>query len=588
MNELEEIKSKIDITDYIGKYVQLKQAGRNFKGVCPFHSEKTPSFMVSPEKQLWRCFGACNEGGDVFSFVQKIEGLSFPEAMELLAEKAGVKLEKKNYEKTESRAKLYSANEMARDFYYDNLFSKRGESALQYLLERGLTKKTIQEFRIGLAPNGKNELITLLKEHGLSEGELQKAGLAAQRQGEIRDFFWGRIIFPIHDIGGKVLGFSARVLDNSLPKYINTPETELYSKSNVLFGLDVAKEAIRKSDNAILVEGMMDVIASSQVGIKNVVAPGGTALTEGQLKLLGRLTKNLKLAFDIDFAGSQATRRAIEMAWQQGFNLKVIVIPSGKDAADAVAEDPKIWKEAVKNSIYVVDYLFDTTFKKYDPKDSLGKKHIAQEFLPVIKRLPEKIERDSYIKKLAGGLGVPEQSIRETLEKVTTAASASKETILPEKKTANPLQSKTKEIEENILGLLIIYPHYLDFATNMLEPEDFLNGDLGASFTKVVEYYNKLGDFSEKKFLSSLAPSERDKYNLLILSAQHEFEEFDDEKRAEEIYFGIKRLKKMSLEEKKREVSAEIARFEREGNTKETKAALERLQHLIEEERSVL
>jgi DNA primase len=585
VNELEEIKNRIDIVDYVGKYVTLKQAGRNFKGVCPFHTEKTPSFTVSPERQMWRCFGACNEGGDIFAFAQKIEGLSFPEAVTMLAEKAGVKIERHSFEKSESKTRAYGANEMAQDFFHELLLSERGKNAHKYLSDRNITDQTIKEFKIGLAPSGKSELIAELKKHNFSESELVAWGLAAKKQGELKDFFWNRIIFPIHDVSGRVLGFSGRVLDDSLPKYINTPETEVYIKSNVLYGLNQAKEQIRKNDNGIIVEGMMDVIASSQVGIKNVVAPGGTALTENQLRLIGRFTKNLKLAFDIDFAGSQATRRAIEIAWREGFDIKVITIPSGKDAADAVKEDPKIWKEAVKNSVYVVDYLFDSAFNKFSPKESLGKKHIAKELLPVIKRLPEEIERDTYIKKLAEGLGVSEQSVRETLQKV--GSPREEKTVKKQEAPKSSLLSKTKDLEKNIIGLLILYPHNLEIAIGILEENDFMEAELGACYQKIISYYQKNGDFSEKKFLKSLAADAKDQFNLFIMSAQHEFEDLDEEKKNEEVYSGIKRLKKISLETKKRAISAEIAAYEKEGDLEGTKKALERLQELIKSEQAV-
>lgn len=589
MNEIEEIKSKIDIVEYIGGYVQLKQTGKNFKACCPFHSEKTPSFIVSPERQMWHCFGSCNEGGDIFSFAMKMEGLTFGEAVRVFAEKAGVQLKNQNYEKNESKAKLYSANDLAADYYHSLLYHPEGKEALEYLTKkRGLTDKTIKEFSLGYSPMGKESLQKELKKHDFKIFELEKAGLVAKKQGEMRDLFWKRLMFPIRDISGRTIGFSARTLDpNGIPKYINTPATEIYDKSSILYGIDLAKESIRKLNYAIIVEGNMDVIASRQAGVKNVVASSGTALTENQLRLLGRLSKNLKLAFDIDFAGSEATRRAIEIAWNQGFNLKVIEIPEGKDAADAVQKDPKIWKEAVKNAKYVVDYLFDTAFAKYDPHDPIGKKTIAKDLLPVVKRIPDEIERNSYIKKLAEGLSVDESSIMAALAKVGAPKNTSEPEVKRQVAAEPKLAEKTIELEQNIIGLLMSFPHYLDFANGLLDSSDFTTEELGKDFQSLLEYYNKKGDFSESKFLASFKKEDAERFKLYALTAENNFEEFDDEKKAEEIYFGIKRLKKLSLANQKKKLSTEIAQFEKIGEKTRAKAALETLRALLEEERSI-
>jgi DNA primase len=586
MNELEEIKSKVDIVELIGGYVQLKQTGKNFKACCPFHAEKTPSFIVSPERQMWHCFGSCNEGGDIFSFVMKVDGLTFPETVESLANRAGVKLEKRNFEKNEAKAKLYSANELAADFYHSLLLTPTGKVALDYLRKnRGMTDKTIKDFNLGYSPLEKDALQKELAGHKFTTLELERAGLVAKKSGEDRDLFWKRLMFPIRDISGRTVGFSARTLDkDGVPKYINTPATEIYDKSSVLYGIDLAKESIRKMNYCIVVEGNMDVIASYQAGVKNVVASSGTALTEMQLKLLARLTKNLKFAFDIDFAGSEATRRAIEMAWNMGFNIKIVTVPSGKDAADAVAEDPKIWKGAVKDAKYVVDYLFDSSLEKHNRLDPIGRKTIAKDLLPVIKRIPDEIERDTYIKKLSKELSVDESSIIAAMAKV---AAPKKAEATIEKPKAYTLENKNIELERNILGLLVSFPHYLDYAVGTIEPEDFTSEDTSQPYKKLISYYNKKGEVEEKKFLASLNKEESERFNVFILSAENTFADFDDEKKAEEIYFGIKRLKKISLEHKKRKLSDAIAEYEKSGAKKEANDALSALQQLLEEEKKI-
>ena len=583
MNEIEEIKNRVDILEIVGGYVDLKKAGRNHKGLCPFHAEKTPSFMVSPEKQIWRCFGACNEGGDAFSFLQKVEGLSFGEAIQKLAEKTGVKLERKSYEKDESKRVLFSANRIATDFYKELLGEKEGEVAKKYLIQkRSLSEKTISDFELGFAPRSKKNLIKELEKHNIKENESQRAGLAKEKNGIFLDFFWNRLMFPIKDSGGQTIAFSARVLDDSLPKYINTPETDIYSKSNSLYGLDLAKESIRKLDYAILVEGMMDVVASHQAGVKNVVAPGGTALTESQLRLIQRFTKNIKLAFDIDFAGSEATRRAIEIAWQMGFNIKVITIPEGKDPGDIAITKTAVWKKAIKDAKYVVDYLFDESLKKFNKKDAIGRRYIAKELLPVIKRIPDAIEKDTYIKRLANELLVDEESIQKALKNIS----------LPKEKREKAEKTKTiknyqSELEKNTIGLLALLPNYLDFAETILEKEDFTDGKVGIFYEKMVKYYEKNKDFSESKFLASLKKGDGEVFKHYILYAETNFSDLDEEKRAEEIYFGAKRIKKNSLAQKKELLTKKIKEFEESNDHKGAEKALKELNAVHLEERRI-
>ena len=584
MNEIEEIKSKVDIVELVGGYVQLKKAGRNYKGLCPFHSEKTPSFMVSAEKQIWRCFGACNEGGDVFTFVEKIEGLSFGEAVQKLADQAGVKLERRSYEKDEGKNILLSANEIAADFYHEQLIKPIGKEASNYLIkQRDLSAKTIEEFKLGFSPTEKNALILELKKHDIGITDAEKAGLATNRGGEYRDFFWGRLMFPIANTTGQTIGFSARTLDpKGLPKYINTSETPIYSKSNTLYGFDLAKESIRKQDYAIIVEGMMDVIASHQSGVKNVVAPGGTALTENQLRLIARFTKNLKLAFDIDFAGSEATRRAIELAWQMGFNIKVITIPEGKDAGDVAIKKPQIWKTAVKDARYVIDYLFDEAMSRHNKKDAMGRKYIAKDLLPVLKRIPDEIERDTYIKRLANELLVDESSIIAAIRNISVPKERRQEIKIDVSQPNHDL-----ELEKNTLGLLAILPNYLDFAETILEPKDFTDKKTGIFYKNMLKYQHEKGDFSESKFLNFLNKEDSEAFKHYILAAETNFSDLDEEKRAEEIYFGVKRIKRSSLEKQKKALSLEIEELEKSNNKKGSALTLQKLGEVLAEEQRI-
>src|SRR3989304_4987092 len=457
MDEREEIKNKIDIVDLVQGYFPLKKSGRNYKAVCPFHTEKTPSFMVSQEKQIWHCFG-CNEGGDIFSFVMKMEGLDFFSALKMLADRAGVKLQRetKNYSaEKDKKDKLYEINEIAAKYYEKILFEKEGTAALNYLKKRGLTEKTIKEFRLGFAPR-KSNLIEELKKIGFMEAELLNSGIAKRREGKLLEYFWERIVFPICDPAGRVMGFSARTLKEEVqPKYLNTPETEIYHKSRVLYGFDKAKQEKRRLGHIILVEGNMDVIASNQAGIKNVAAVSGTAFTETQLSIIKRFTKNIKLSFDIDAAGSEATKRAIEMAMNEGFNIKIIEVPEGKDPADVALKDKKIWAYACKNASYVIDYLFEKAFLKHNLKDILGKKEIARELLGVIKKIPDDVEQEHYLKELSGKLDVSEESLKNAIRKVKDTETRPTTEETGEKKREN--------LEERLLGILLIAPEYKNF-----------------------------------------------------------------------------------------------------------------------------
>lgn len=539
--------------------------------------------MVSPEKQIWHCFGACNEGGDVFSFIQKTEGLSFGEAIKKLADKTGVKIEGKKYQENKPKTSLYSANEIAMEFFIKALELPEGKKAKDYLLKnRAISTKTVKDFSIGYAPKGKDNLKKELLLHKIKTEDMLIAGLIKEKDNELLDFFWQRLIFPIKDTSGNVIGFSARVLDDSLPKYINTKETPIYSKSKILYGIDLAKEAIRKQDYIILAEGMMDVISSYQSGVKNIVATGGTALTEDQLRLIQRFTKNIKLAFDVDFAGNEATRRAIELAWNMDFNIKVINIPDGKDPGDIATKRPEVWKEAVKNAVYVIDYLFENSLKKYNKKDPIGRKKIAKDLLPIIKRIPDKIEKDTYIKRLSNELLVDEASIIATLKNISLPKTK-REKIAPTK--INPEQMT--EIEKNTLGLLSEQPQYLDFADTVLDPEDFSNKESGEFFQKMVKYYNKNKKFSESGFLESLKKDECEIFKHYILLAEVNFSELNEEKKAEEIYFGVKRIRKKSLNNKKKMIIEAIKTFEKTQDKKGATEALIKLNEIIIEEQKI-
>jgi len=583
MNELEEIKNKVDIVEYIGKYVPLKQSGRNFKGCCPFHNEKTASFMVSPEKQIFHCFG-CGKGGDIFTFTEEIEGVDFPTALREMAEKAGVKLPERGGVRREPTDRLFEINEQACDLYEKELWKESNKKVLKYLLDRGMEEKTIKTFRLGFAPQSGDIVIKELGSLGYANDDLLKAGIVKERNGRILDQFFNRITFPITNAGGRVVGFTARVLDDSLPKYVNTPETAIYHKSQILFGFDKAKEQIRKQNHVIVVEGQMDAIFSHQAGVKNVVASSGTALTEAHLDLIKRFTKNIKMSFDVDMAGQNATKRAIELAWERDFNIKVITVPEGKDPADLVKSDPKKWVEACRKAKYVVDYIFDSTFNKYNITNILDKKQATRELLATIKKLPDPVERDHYLTLLATKIGVSSTALEAALAKVKN--------VVP--KVAGPTNQKeagTKALaqtrEEYTLSMLLVAPKYYEFFFNKLEQDDFSDEKVRGLVLSLQNYCEKNKSLDVAKWQKSLESAEANYISQLQLMTENEFADADEETLSEELFYAVTRLKREAIEKEKKSLGERMAIAQRDMDQKQVHQLIADLQKIIEKERNI-
>lgn len=462
---VDEIKSKLGVEEVVSWYLQLQRAGRNMKANCPFHNEKTPSFMVSPERQMWHCFG-CNEGGDIFTFVMKIEGLEFRDALKLLAEKAGVKLKGQSYNKSESgkKSKIIDVLEMSKGFYQKCLAIKAGKKACDYLLERGLNKKTIEIFQLGYAPDSWDLLSSFLKKKGCKESEIFAAGMTIKKDnGGYYDRFRGRIMFPINNISGQTAGFSSRVMpgkDERQAKYINTPETLVYNKGRILYGLDKTKLAIRKNDLCVMVEGNMDVIASFQAGVENVVATSGTALTAEQIKIIKRYTNNIAFSFDMDLAGVEAAKRSIDLALEEGVGISIIQIPEGKDPADCAKKDPKLWQEAAQKRKKIMDFYFDSAFSKYNSTDIEDKKKIARDLLRIITRISNKIEQAHYLQILSERLEIDEKILLEIMS--SAKKRKFRPNVNPEEKEKRDkkfdLAKREDQLQEKLLGLVIAYP----------------------------------------------------------------------------------------------------------------------------------
>ncbi len=400
----EDVRSRLNIEDVVGEYVQLKRAGRNFKGLSPFSSERTPSFVVSPDKHIWHDFSS-GRGGDVFSFVMEMEGLEFREALEQLARKAGVDLEvydnKQSGEIARKKKRLIEANELAARYYQQSLLSN--QHALEYVFkDRKLDKTIVKEFKIGYAPNNGEALISFMAKKGFSKTEIAEAGLTNRYGGDI---FRGRMTVPLMDPSGQVIGFTGRILEDipNAPKYLNTPQTLIYDKSRHVFGLSQAKEAIRKQVFTVVVEGNMDVISSRQAGVKNVVASAGTALTESHLKSLSRLSHSVKLCFDGDKAGIAATERAVPIAQKVGVELLIISLSNGaKDPDELIQIDPALWAKACQQGEPVVDWVIGQYAGREDMESAAGKRRFSDQALRVIASLTDRVEQEHYLQQIAG------------------------------------------------------------------------------------------------------------------------------------------------------------------------------------------
>lgn len=424
MDAKEEIQSRLAIEDVISEYVQLKRAGRNYKGLSPFSAEKTPSFMVSPEKQIWHDFSS-GKGGNMFSFVMEMEGLDFKGALELLARKAGVDLDQYRSSRSADfgklKERLYEANELAARFYQAQF--KQHKTALDYILKkRQFTKDVVLAFRIGYSPNTGTALLDFLRKKGFTEQELTKAGLITKRYRGAGDMFRGRIQIPLMDAQGRVIGFTARLLEDNpdAPKYLNTPQTLLYDKGRHIYGLHLAKEGIRKNGHVVMAEGNLDVIASHQIGVTQVVATAGTALTEMQLKALNRFTGDVRLAFDQDRAGIAAAERAIPIASKVGVTLGIITIPAGKDPDELIKKDPDAWRKVIDKPQYALDWLIERYANELDLKSAIGKRQFSDIILKVIRQLPDHVEQDHYVGIVAGRIGGSKEAMERKLHGKST------------------------------------------------------------------------------------------------------------------------------------------------------------------------
>ncbi|MBR3168868.1 DNA primase [Candidatus Saccharibacteria bacterium] len=452
----EEIKSRLPVEDVVGRYVELKRAGRSLKGRSPWGVDKTPSFMVSPEKGIWHDFSA-NKGGDIFTFIMEVEGISFKEALEKLAREAGVDLvkyggkgdDKKNVQR-KLRAK--SALELATKYYQACLV--RNKTICEYVFyRRHLNRATVAEFKIGYAPESGHALADALKKRGFLENELDSAGLLNRYK---KDLFKNRMMIPFIDTSGDVIGYTARIIDNGEPKYLNTPETILFNKSKFIFGLYQAKEAIRRSGFVVIVEGNMDVISSHQAGVKEAVATSGTAMTKEHLKILSRLTSDIRLAYDGDEAGIKATERAVELAGELGIDLMIISDYHGaKDPDELIQKDPDLWRAAVDSRVPAVDWLLERYAEKLDLRLAPDKRKFSDIALRLLTYVKDEVERATYEEKIAQKLGVSREVLKSKSQRLDEELEKSTHKKFFKKPKTTVTPDHVKKLEDNLLALKI-------------------------------------------------------------------------------------------------------------------------------------
>jgi DNA primase len=498
MDAVEEVKSRLSIEDVISEYVQLKRAGRNWRGLSPFSNEKTPSFMVSPEKQIWHDFSS-GKGGNMFSFVMEVEGLDFKNALELLARKAGIDIEQyRSAPRTggPNKERLHQLLELSTKFYQTHF--SQNKTALEYVFQkRKFNKETALEWQLGYSPNNGSALINFAKNKGFTEEELKQAGLSAKSyRGSMQDMFRGRLMVPLNDPQGRVIGFTARQLDEdpNAPKYINTPQTVLYDKSRHIYGLHLAKESIRKEKFVVMVEGNLDVIASHQAGVRQVVATAGTALTEPHLKALSRFTGDIRLSFDSDKAGVAATERAIPIASRVKVSLSIIDLPGAKDPDELIRQDPKLWQKAIGNNEYALDWLMKRYEKLLDIESAQGKREFSDVLLPVVRALGDDVERDHYLNKIAKTIDVGRDALEQKLNKTAAAdAPERRRRVKAEPAQLDKIAVENKKTQDNFLSLVLMRKTLREFL-DLIEPAMLFSEEA----RELLEFLKKYRDFDGK------------------------------------------------------------------------------------------
>ena len=565
MDQAARVREKIDLVSLISEYLTLKKAGRNFTTLCPFHNEKTPSFVISPERQIWHCFG-CGRGGDAFTFLMEYEKIEFLEALKVLGKKVGIEIKTGDFAKSSKRQKIYELNKTALDFYHYILTKHRaGEKPLDYLLKkRKLNKGLIESFGLGFAPSNNSLSRYLLGKKKSQRQDLLEAGLSFQSRGELVDFFRGRIIFPLTDARGNILGFSGRgLLDSDTPKYINTKETIVYHKGSTFFGINKAISEIKEKNEAIIMEGEFDVISAFREGIKNAVAIKGTALTSEQSTFLSRICQKIILCLDQDEAGIEATKRSLSILEDTDLTSYVAKIPDNKDPDDALNKNPNQFKNNLKESIGAYDFLIEDSFLRFDPKTFDGKKKISDGVLPSIGRISNEVVKEHYLKKISTKLDTSIESLKRQIGKVERKEDKKPSSPAPAKK------DRREVLEEYLLSLIVQSENpkeLFELSYGILSDYKYKQEILNKISEKLSIYFKNNEDFESKNFVKNLPSELTESFDKIFLYPLPKFSE--KEKFRKETESVSKELMRLFLKEKIKELSDKLRNAKEEKDPK--------------------
>ncbi len=597
MGQSEEIKSKLDIVEVIREYTPVKAVGANFQALCPFHNEKTPSFVISPDKQIWHCFG-CGRGGDVFAFVMEKESLGFMETLRLLAPKAGVVLQYENPENYSKRNRLLDLLELAGKYYAHILNNSAGKTAKDYLTARDLKNETIQDWQLGYSPDAWSNLYDFLKARPLTgkkytDEEILAAGLSIKKEGGrgYYDRFRDRIMFPIWDVNNNLIAFTARINPakekiEKMGKYVNSPQTEVYNKSRVLFALNRAKTAIRKEDLAIVVEGQMDAISCHQHGFNNVVASSGTALTTEQVALVKRFTNNVALAFDMDKAGQMAADRGIRNVLSQNLNLKIIIIPNGKDPDDCLRNNPDDFKTAIKNAKPMLGYYFDKISADLDLEILDNKIKVREQMFIMIDLVSNQTEQGYWLKKISEELGFSEEDVREEFKSWKAKQKNTSPVKINKTEIKSEYRSREERLSELLLSLIVKFPDQISYTLSKLEPEYLASDEKIRFYKNLIIYYNKIAalDYADfRLYLETEGDNDEKILDKLILLGEKDFYNFEPSAARSEIIKIIVELKKYGCQKKIKKLERLIALAEKEGRQADLEILMGDLMSLTDE-----
>jgi len=583
MGAVEEVKQRLNIVEVISAYMPLKKAGRNYKGLCPFHNEKTPSFVVFPDTQRWHCFGACGTGGDVINFVMRREGLSFADALKMLAARVGVELTPPTpaqQAEADERRRLWDVNRQAAEYYHRLLMeSDEAAHARAYLAGRGLRPETLRAFQVGYARDSWQALGDYMKSQGWREADLIKAGLVTEREGTggTYDRFRGRIVYPIRDARGHVCGFGGRVLDDSLPKYLNSPQTPVFDKGGVLYGIDLAREAIRRSETAVLVEGYMDVLMAHQAGFQNVVGAMGTALSAEQMSILKPLARRLVLALDPDVAGDKATLRGLDVAKEaldervvpvptaRGLiryeteldaELRILTLPEGRDPDEVIRDDPGRWEQLLAESLPLMEYYFKALTAGLDLNKAKDKAAAVDALLPLIAEVANGVERAHYIQRLAALVRTDERILARQLEQGFRRRRGSNALAEP------PITEL--DLETYALYLVGLYPELVE-VVDPRSQELFVEAEDAAVFAALREAHSTEALWTQDSFLAGLDDALREHVQALL--AQHSTRPTVSREKARDVLETVAlRLRRERLKERDRDLQALIQAAVEEGD----------------------